>query len=149
MKMILVLLSLVCAGCTTLQIPSYIKSEHPYSRKMYGNYDKIVYAVRDVLTHNGWKIKTITNPTIYERTLEGDENNNILIFTEIKEQSMLVATSYTHLNVFILSIADGAMVEIRYGKLTQMPFKQLRSARCDKLAESLLEQIEQKILETK
>ena len=149
MKTIFLMLSLVLVGCTTLQIPSYIKSEHPYSKKVYGDYNKIVYAVRDVLVRNGWKIKTITTPTIYERTLEGDENSNILIFTEVKEQSMVLATSYTHLNVLILSIADGAMIEIRYGKLTQMPFKQMRSSRNDQLANAMLGQIEQKMLETK
>lgn len=149
MKTAIVCLCLLLAGCTTLQIPSYIKSDRPYARKMYGDYNKIVYAVRDVLKRNGWQIKAITNPAIYERTQEGDENSNILIFTEIKEQSMLVSTSYTHLNVFILSIADGADVEIRYSKVTQMPFKQLKNNRNDHLANTLLEQIEQKLLETK
>ncbi|MBI4309380.1 MAG: hypothetical protein HY591_03515 [Candidatus Omnitrophica bacterium] len=142
-------LAFLC-GCVTVQVPGYIKADHPYARKMYGNFDKIVIAAQNILVRNGWKIKAAMDPSVYERVEgeDGSTDKDILFFTDIKQHSMVLYSSYTHLNVFIHAIAEGAQVEIRYGKVTPLLVKQFRSARNDKLANKLLEQIEQELLET-
>ena len=150
LRLMVLFLAIVC-GCATVQIPGYIKADHPYARKMYGNFDKIVIAARNVLVRNGWKIKTATHPSVYER-MEGERENtdkDLLLFTDVKEHSMVLYSSYTHLNVFIHAIAEGAQVEIRYGKVTPLLVKQVQSTSNDKLANKILDQIEQELLESK
>ncbi len=147
-KILLGLSLLFLSSCATVQIPSYIKADHPYSKKMYGDYNTIVNVVRNAVIKNGWKIKTVTNPSIYERAEEGNDNNDVLLFTEVKEHSKIAYTSYTHLNVFIRAIAEGAMVEIRYEKVTPV-LKRFRSTKNAKLADKILLDIEQELLETK
>ncbi len=132
-----VLLGLVVlCGCTTVQIPNYIKADHPYTCKVYGNFDKIASNVRAVLMRNGFKIDSETNPSVFERPEAESQSDgkDVLIFTSIRQHSMFLYSSYTHLNVFIHAIAEGAEVEIRYGKVTPLVIKQFRSSRNDKLA---------------
>ena len=138
----------IACGCTTVQVPGYIKAEHPYARKMQGDFDKVVVAVQNVVVRNGWKIKTAMHPSVYER-VEGENANSdkdILFFTDVKQHSMVLYSSYTHLNIFVHAIADGAQVEIRYGKATPLLIKQFQSTRNDKLANKILDQIEQELL---
>jgi len=148
-KTIALFLCLLLAGCTTVHIPGYIEGGHPYTRKMYGNYDRIVVAVKRVLVRNKWKIQGQMRPEVYERSQEDGRNadKSVLLFTDIKQHSMVLYSSYTHLNVYVYAVADGAQVEIRYGKVTPLLIKQMRSTREDKLAERLLEQIEQDLVE--
>lgn len=148
---ILFLSALIFTGCTTLQVPSYIKGDHPYSRKMYGDFDKISAVVRDVVVRNGWKIQSQVNPSVYER-IEGkgqDTSKDLLLFTNVKQHSMVLYSSYTHLNIYLHAIADGVEVEIRYGKLTPLGIKQFSSTRADSLANKLLDQIERDLVEGK
>ena len=142
---------LCMAGCTTVQIPNYIEGDHAYTHKMYGQYDRIVIAVKRVLARNRWKIQGQTRPDVYERT-QGDGQNadkSVLLFTDVKQHSMVLYSSYTHLNVYVYAIAEGAQVQIRYGKVTPLLVKQMRSTRADKLAQRLLEEIEQDLVENK
>jgi hypothetical protein len=140
----------VLCGCVSVRVPNYIKADHPYERKMYGDYDMIVATVRNVVVHNGWKIKGETNPSTYERATDDQSTDkDVLLFTDVKQHSMFLYSSYTHLNIFFRAIPEGAMVEIRYGKVTPLWFKQFESTRNDALAERLLQQIEQELLERK
>ena len=149
LRWILSALIFLC-GCT-VQVQSYIKSDHPYARKLYGNYDKIVLIIKEVLAQNKYKILSETHPSVYERS--SDENKetpeDLLLFTDIKQHPMLLYSSYTHLNIFIHAETDGAQVELRYGKTTSFLVKQINSTRNDKLANRLLDQMEQELLETK
>ena len=146
---IAVILTVLC-GCTTVQIPDYIKADHPYVRKIYGDYDKITSAVYHVLARNGWKVHSQTQPSVYERPEGGRENTekDLLLFSQVRQHSMILYSSYTHLNAFIHATADGAEVELRYGKVTPL-VKQFRSNRNDQLVKRLLTQIEQEVLEGK
>ena len=131
----------ILTGCTTVHIPNYIKSELNYQRKVYGDFDQIVSSVRSVLAKEGWKIENEIHPSVFERT-ESEDSKGILIFTGVKQHSMFLYSSYTHLNVFVHAIAEGATVEIRFHKVTPLLIKQFRSNRNDKLANRLLDKIE-------
>lgn len=140
---------LTFAGCVRLQIPHYIKADHPYVQNMYGDFDKIVEAVRQVVMRNGWGIERVMNPSVYERSNEeavyGEKD--VLICTNIKQHPRVLYSLYTHLNIFIRATAEGAQVDLRFGKVTSVGFKQFHSVRNDKLANTLLNQVEQELLE--
>jgi uncharacterized protein (DUF302 family) len=143
-------LAVFLCGCTTVKVPNYIPSNHPYSQKMYGDYEDIVAAVREVLVKNGWKVQGQMDPSVYERAQGGDSSDrDILLFTNVKQHSMFLYSSYTHLNVFIHPTAEGAEVEIRYAKTTPLFIKQFQGSKNDKLAKKLLSQIERELLEKK
>jgi hypothetical protein len=147
--LIVALLTVFC-GCTTVQLPNYIKSDRPYVRKYYGDIEQINAVVRNVLVHNGWKIKSEARPSVYERPSDGQNTEkDVLLFTNVKQHPMILYSSYTHLNVLIHAIAEGAEVEIRYHKVTPLLIKQFNSTRNDKLVNGLLEAIEQALVEGK
>ena len=139
---------LFLCGCTTT-VPNYIKSDHPYGRKMYGEFTKIDAAVRNVLVHQGWKIVGQADPSTYERGDEEATDKDILLFTNVKQHPMVLYSSYTHLNVYLHAVPEGAQIEVRYGKVTPLLFKQFNGTRNDKLANKLIEDIEQELLEAK
>ena len=143
-KAILSILFLCTAGCATVNIPNYIDPQHPYVRKVYGDYNAIVAAVRQVLADEGWAVQSETSPSTYERdnSAEGSVTGGVLLFTSVKQHSRFLYSSYTHLNVFIRPVADGAEVEIRYACLTPLGVKQFKGTRNDKLADRILDAIE-------
>ena len=152
MRIAPVFLSLILlAGCTTIQIPTYIKADHPYTRKMYGDFDHIVVVVKRVLERNGWKIASETHPSVYERSTDEDKETpkDLVIFTDVKQHTRILYSSYSHLNVFCHANPEGAEVEIRYGKEMPLLIHQFHTTRNDALGESLLGQIEQEMLKVK
>jgi hypothetical protein len=140
-------LAILC-GCTTVQVPNYIKSDRPYIRKMYGDFSKIDATVRNVLVRHGWKIQSEARPSVYEHGSD-ESGRDILLFTKVKQHPMILYSSYTHLNVLIHEITEGAEVEIRYSKVTPLFFKHFTSTRNDKLANRLLDAIELDLVEGK
>lgn len=140
-------LALLC-GCSTVSVGNYIKSEHPYSKKIYGDYDKILQTIKDVLASHHYRVVSESYPSVYERATDEHKETpkDVLLFTEIKQHSMVLFSSYTHLNVFVHSVADGAEVEVRYGKVTSLLFKQLSSTRNDALGNKILDQVEHAML---
>ena len=142
-------LALLC-GCAA-QTSGYIKADHPYARKLYGDYDKIIMVVKEVLQRNGWSVLEENHPSVYERAAAPDMETpkDLLIFTDVKRHFRLFYSTYSRLNVFCRATAEGAEVEIRYAKVTPLGFKQFQSIRNDKLADHLLAQMDQELLETK
>lgn len=130
------------SGCATGNLPDYIKASHPYIRKIAGNYDKIIEAVKIVLSKEGWAVQTQVNPSVYERRSGGeDQSNDVLFVTQSKRDSKIVYSTYTHLNVFVHALADGAEIEIRYEALSPAT----TGLRNDKLANRILDKIEQEL----
>ncbi len=146
-KIILFILFLSMAGCATINIPNYIDPQHPYVRKVYGDYDAIVAAVRQVLAQEGWAVQSETSPSTYERdnSAEGSATGGVLLFTSVKQHSRFLYSSYTHWNAFVRPVAGGAEVEIRYACLTPLGIKQLKGTRNDKLADRIFDAIEHRI----
>lgn len=143
-KIMLSILFLGMAGCATVNIPNYIDPQHPYVRKVYGDYDAIVAAVRKVLAQEGWAVQSETSPSTYERdgSIEGGATGGVLLFTSVKQHSRFLYSSYTHLNAFVRPVAGGAEVEIRYACLTPLGIKQFKGTRNDQLADRILDAIE-------
>jgi len=129
------MLMLLLSGCTTAQIPGYIsRNDHPYVRKIYGNFDKVVSSVDYVLKKQGWAITDEVDPAIYERDDQYDNNGyqNLLIMTDVRKHFLQLGS--TRLNVFIHSIANITDVEIRFN-----------SAHNDPIANKILDAVEQEI----
>ncbi|MBF0491008.1 MAG: hypothetical protein HQL15_10460 [Candidatus Omnitrophica bacterium] len=143
-RFVLIFLLATLTGCSTVQIPNYIKSDRPYMRKISADYDEIVQAVKVVLFDQGWKVAGEVNPSVYEFRQGEDQSKDILIFTVAKPYPKVLYSTYTHINVCIRAIADGAEVEIRYEALTPGPIK-MSSLRNDGLANHLLDKIEQAV----
>ena len=139
---------LLLGGCTTVTVGNYIRSDHPYTKKIYGDYDKIVETIRQVLAKNGYKVILESYPSVYERPVDAHQETpkDVLLFTEIRQHSMVLYSSYTHLNVYIRSVVEGAEVEVRFGKVTSFFIKQFQSTRDDQLGKNILDQIERAML---
>ncbi len=132
-------------GCASGHLPDYIKASHPYTRKIPGEYGRIIEATKLVLSEEGWEVQSQVNPSVYERRSGGeDQSNDILFVIKPKRDSKIIYSTYTHLNVFIHPLADGAEIEIRYEAVSPAT----TGLRNDKLANRVLDKI-QKELENK
>ncbi len=135
-------------GCASVKVPSYIQAEHPYKRTVYGDFEEVLSAVKDVLQEEGWTISKETQPALYERnaTYTEEDKEHALIFTETKQSSRLLYSNFSHLNVYINRTNEGMELDVRYGKITDIYFKKIHRYRNDKLAERFLNLVEQKLL---
>ena len=151
-RILILPLLVICAGCSTVQIPNYIPApDNPLVRKFYSPYDQVVQTVKMVLAKQGYAIESSNDPSLYERSAFADQPgfHQVLLFTPIHQSSRIIYTRYTHLNVFIRSVSDGAEVEIRSSSTNSVLFKQFRRNRNDKLVKRLLDQIERQLLSSK
>ena len=63
------------SGCASAQMPGYInRIDHPYERKIYGSFEKVVSATMFVLKKQGWAFDSEADPSIYERDDLYDNN---------------------------------------------------------------------------
>ena len=138
---------LLMTGCATVQVANYIKDDHPYTRRVYGSFDKVADAVRDVLAQEGFKITDEVDPAVFERDerYERAGARNLLIFTSVKQLPRVVYSKYFHLNIYLRSLADSTEVEVRYAKATNIMVKQFKGTRNDPYVNRLLDAIEAEI----
>ncbi|MBF0504336.1 MAG: hypothetical protein HQL14_04450 [Candidatus Omnitrophica bacterium] len=129
MRYLGVLLILVFVGCASVSMTDYVKSEHPYVRKIYGTFEKVTSCVLLVLHHKGWEVSREVDPEVFERD-ERYENNGY-------QNVLIMAGRKKHLNVFVHCFENICDVEIRFGP----------KARNDRLAESIFNALEQEIKE--
>ncbi len=145
-KLTLLFIAMTLVGCSTVQMPYYIKAEHPYVRKISGDYGQIIAAIKGVLYDLGWGIQDEVNPSEYERREGGeDQSKDVLFFTEAKRHFSLGCFTYDHLNMFVHATADGAEIDIRYESYTSAGPIKHSSFRNDKLVDPILDRIEQLI----
>ncbi len=142
------LVLLFFAGCASVNVPGYIQAENPYKRVMYGNFQDVVQAAKDVLIEDGWQIAKETHPALYERnaTYGPEDQEHALIFTNVKQMSRLVYSKFIHLNVYINRTAEGIEVDVRYGSVVDFYIKKVRRYRNDEFVKKILDRIEQKLL---
>jgi hypothetical protein len=130
-------------GCASFQGQDYIKADHPYVRKVSGDFDKIVSAVKLALGEEGFMIKSEVNSSDYERRDGGeDQSKDVLLFTEYKRHSKILYSTYVHWNIYIHPTADGAELDLRYESFTPRPIKPSVTNN-PKAASRLLDKIEQ------
>ena len=146
-KIALVVLLAVCAGCVSVQIPQYLRDQHPYKKEYIANYDETLAAVEKVLKNAEWKISSTTDPVVFEATAQNksSEDKRILLFTESKQTSMLLFSSYSQLNIYVRALTNSTEVEIRYEAVLPLPFKQFRTYRNDSFVNKLLKQIAEQL----
>jgi len=137
MSYLILSLLFILSGCTSVQMPGYIsRVDHPYERKIYGSFEKVVSSTMFVLKNKGWTIINEVDPSIYERDDRYDNNGyqNLLIMTSVRKKFLHLIS--TRLNVFIHSIGNTCDVEIRI------------SARNDKMVQGILDTIERDVRTT-
>ncbi len=147
MKVFLLLLLVFLGGCSTVQIPNYINADHPYLRRVYGSFEEVDMAVKAVLAQEKFKIEKETSPDVYERDMRDQQAGarGSLVLTDVKQYSRVLYSSYVHLNVYLRQLSDSVEVEIRYGRVTTVLFKQFKGARHDLYVGRLLDRIEAKV----
>ena len=147
MRYIVLLLVFFLSGCASGQMPEYIgRADHPYDRKIYAGFEKVVSSLNYILKNKGWKIEEEDNPTVYERDDRYENNGyqNLLIMTGIKKYYHVLYPTYAHLNVLVHSLDNATDVEIRYEARTPL-IKQFTSVRNDQVGLGILDALEQEI----
>lgn len=145
-KLILIFFLMSLAGCAGLNVPDYIKADHPVARRVTGSYPKIVDAIKVALFKERWDIRGVDNPSIYERLPSGENQaQDIVFFTKIKTHQKFIYSSHEHLNVFVHVVAEGAEVDVRYEVIESSIFGRFHKLRNDRLANHLLDLIEEEL----
>lgn len=138
---------LIFSGCSSVPLSGYIgKVDHPYDKKFYGTFEKIVATTIYVLKKKGWKIDSEADPSIYERDdrYDNGQYQNLLLMTTFKSHYRFFYSTSAHLNVFIHSIGNTCELEIRYEGQNSM-VKQFASSRNDRLVQGIFDAVETEI----
>lgn len=134
-------------GCSSVNIPNYIPDKHPYKKTFYGEYSEVLKAAEQTLKEYGWEITGRADPNVFERTASGDKiGEQTLLFTRIRETSLVVGSRYARLNAYIRSGDDHSCeVEIRYVTVSSTTVKNFYNYRKDNLIEKMFNRIEELI----
>lgn len=136
---------LLCLGCASVMIPNYIHDEHPYSKKLYADFDKVLEATQQALKESGWEVAKTTDPSIFERnkTPVDPHSRGALLFTEIRQTSLFLGSRYARMNIYLSAGPDNTTdVEVRYLTVTSVPFKSFYNYRNDRFVQKLLTRLE-------
>lgn len=117
-KSIIALLVIGClSGCTSVDVPKYIKDEHPYKQVIYASFEKTLEATTEALADAGWKIVSKSDPNVFEHSAVKDPNGQqVLLFTDIKDIPLFLGTRFARINVYLRSTGrpNETEVELRY-----------------------------------
>jgi len=140
---IILVVSLV--GCASIHVPQYIKNDHPYKKKFYLEFKKVLPLTVKSLEESGWTIEQRTDPEIYERR-KGDaihKGKQLLLITGIRKLPIFIASRYARLNVYVTSEGDDSTeVEIRYVGVKSLIFKNFYDFTHEDIVERVLRRIE-------
>ncbi|MDO8581163.1 MAG: hypothetical protein Q7S13_06760 [Candidatus Omnitrophota bacterium] len=142
------ILLLTLVGCTTVTVPGYIQDQYPYKRNVYGEFDQVLKATVKAFEAYGWQITNSSDPALYEQGKEMAQGagQQVLLFTDMREHNFFIGTNYYRLNAYVRSLSNGeAEVELRYFKMTSLPFKNFSHYRHDKLVGRILTRIEKEL----
>jgi len=148
-KWLTILVCVFLTGCSTVDIPNYIKDDHPYNKIFYADYDTIVASTLESLNAAGWKVSKKTDPVIYEgsRVLDDPMGKQVLIFTNLRQNALILATRYRRINVYIRTVNKNATeVEIRYVTITSTSLKNFTSYKKDRAVERLFQKIDELLI---
>ena len=104
------------SGCASVQTSGYIsRVEHPYKRKIYADFEKVISAFIYVFKNQGWTIVDEIDPSVYERDDRYDNNGfqNVLIIADARRNFRVLYWTSTHLNAFIHCFGNTCDLEIR------------------------------------
>jgi hypothetical protein len=149
MRKILFLL-VFCMGCTATNIPAYLKDTKPYTKRFYAAYDQTLESTKQALEDMGWKIERTVDPLVYEQSRATDlDERQVLIFTQVRQMPMFVATRYAKMNIFVRGKGGISEVEIRYLTVTSTPVKTMETYQNAPEAERIFERISELVNGTK
>ena len=137
-------LAVLLSGCTTVNIPSYIKDDHPQTQVIYANFDDTLEAVKQVLNAKGWTVVDETDPTVYEHSSIRDEGGrDLLLFTDIKEHPYILGTRYHRANVFLRSTSQPKQteMELRFVTINSMTFMKTKNYKHPRAAAQIFEAV--------
>jgi len=139
-----IFLILMLAGCVTVKVPKYLQDEFPYRQSFAANFDQTFTATLKALKETGWRVSETTSPAMMAPRDVSDKEKRyqVMIFTELKQSPLFLASSYESLNVLVSSAdATHADVEIRYLMMTALPFKTVNSFQNDRLVKKIFKKI--------
>ena len=144
-KFIAGVMLLSLAGCSTVNIPGYIKDKQPYTHLVYADFDTAVAAVRQALYDTGWEVVDESDPTVYEHSSVQDEGGReVLMFTDIKERSFFVGTKYRRANVYLRSTSrpNETEMELRYITIRSFAYTKSRKYKHPQAAARIFEAVD-------
>ena len=147
-KFLFLLLILCFSGCMSVNMPHYIQDKNPYKKTFYSNFNDVLKTTLETLKELGWVLSKKVDPTVFERTTETNESqtNQILLFTEIRQTSLFIASRYARINVYLRSGTENTTeVEIRYLTVNSFPFKNFYNYRNDHAIEQIWKLIKKKL----
>jgi hypothetical protein len=129
------------AGCVTVKVPKYLEEDFPYRQDFYANFDTTFNATSSALKELGWKITETTSPSVFNPQ-ETSPRKQVLIFTEIRQTPLFLASAYASLNAYLREIDEKyTQVEIRY--ILVMPF--FKSYQNDAMVDKIFNKIKQNL----
>ena len=142
-KAIWLVLLMVCAGCITVKVPKYLKDEFPYQKKFYASFDDTLAATQKALRDTGWRISEIASPSTFEQGQPSSDTQGrqILIFTEIRQTPLILASRYMSLNVYLRTADNSTDVEIRYISVVPVLLKNSTSYKNDVVVNRVFDRI--------
>jgi len=129
-------------------LPKYISDRYPYKEKFYTDFYRVVDATKQALEDLRWQVAETADPAIYERAWQVDDPviKQVLIFTEYREAFFIFGSRNSVINAYLRSGPDGAVdVQLRFLRVSTMPYKSFYKYRNDKLIEKLINQIEKNL----
>lgn len=147
MKRTLLFVPLIfCLGCVSVNVPKYLPEKSPYTKTYYSDFDSTFSAVEKSLSDLGWRIADTANPGAFEqdKAAVGPDVKQVLIFTEVRQTPLILASRYMNLNIYIRSADKSSTdVEVRYISVTPTGIKNIKGYKNDEVVNKLLSQIAQ------
>ena len=141
-RALLFFLLIFAFGCASVEFPAYVQDKNPYSQRYYAEYAEVLEAVKKSLNDFGWQVEGTADPVVYEQGRVAEPGSqNILLFTQVRQSSKMLWTSYVRLNVIISSKNKVSDVELRYAKINSFTFKKFKKFRNDKLSKKIHQRI--------
>ena len=144
-KIIIILFSLVIAGCITVKVPKYLHQDFPYRQDYAASFERTFSATVGALRESGWSIIETTDPASFEPGAN-NSGRQVLIFTRIRQTPLLLISSYSSLNAYLREMdKDRTQVEIRYLHVLPLPFKHFSNYQNDALVKKIFNKISEKL----
>ncbi|MGE0269096.1 MAG: hypothetical protein AB7S78_11655 [Candidatus Omnitrophota bacterium] len=117
-------------GCSTVNVPKYIKDENPYKQVLYANFEKTLEATTKALNEAGWEIVSMSDPNVFEHSAIKDPNGKqLLLFSDIKDLPLFLGTRFARVNIYLRSTSqpNETEVEIRYLTVNSIAFAEFKN----------------------
>ena len=137
------MLLIVCTCCVTVKMPRYLKDDHPYKKQYESGFDQVMTAATQALKDLGWAVSGTADPSVFEQSQVDSSKKvkQILLFTEMRQASLVLPWRYMSLNVYVFEADRGAGVEIRYASVLSVLFFNMKSYQNDDAVNKVFKRI--------